>query len=190
MEAFGYERGSFQWKHMWARKHIPGVRGTWGVTKRSALSKGSWSSVLWELKQETCMSESHAFSSCYHTSLPFGSASHTPTNPWSLCEAHRGGSSNPCARRSLRSCLKTNQNPSDTDVNCHFSHKFGITFWYGGLLRIVTEQSTYLLWYSCHCLSLSSLVCCCHLSVLQHGPAPLTHLICCFQNISLHEKYQ
>ena len=70
----------------------------------------------------------------------FGSASQTPTNPWSLCEAHKGWRDNSCARRSLRYCLKTNWNPSDTAVNCHFSHEFGNSFWYGGLLRIATEH--------------------------------------------------
>lgn len=151
---------------------------------------GSWGSMLWELKHETRMSQSHDLSSCYPTPLPFGSASHTPTNPWSLCEAHRGGSSNSCARRSLGCCLKANPNPSDTAVNCHFSHEFGNSLWYGGLLRIAIEQSTYLLWSSYHWLSLTSVVCCRHLSHLQDCPAPLTHLICCFQNISLHREFQ
>lgn len=135
------------------------------------------------------MPESHDLSSSYPTPLSYGWASHTPTNPWSLCEAHRCRSSNSCAERSLRCCLKANPNPSDTAVSCHFSHEFRNSFWYGGLLRIATEQSTYLLWSSCHCLSLSSVVCFRHLSLLQDGPAPLTHSICCFHNISLHRKF-
>lgn len=149
---------------------------------------GIWGSMLWELKHETHMPESHDLSSSYPTPLSYGWASHTPTNHWSLCEAHRCGSSNSCARRSLRCCLKANPNPSDTPVSCHFSHEFRNSFWYGGLLRIATEQSTYLLWSSCHCLSLSSVVCFRHLSLLQDGPAPLTHSICCFSQYQLTQE--
>lgn len=150
---------------------------------------GSWSSMLWKLKQETCISVPWLvllLSYSIAIWLSFTQSYQPLINFW----GQWGGSSNSCARRSLRCCPKANQNPSDTAVNCHFSHKFGKTIWYGGLLRTATEQSAYLLWSSYHCLSLSSLVCCHHLSLVEDGPGPLTHLICCFQNISLHRKFQ
>lgn len=100
---------------------------------------GSWSSVLWKLKQETCMSVPWlVFLLSYSIAiwLSFTHFYQPLINFW----GQWGGNSNSCARRSLRCCPKANQNPSDTAVNCHFSHKFGNSIWYGGLLSHRAER--------------------------------------------------
>lgn len=156
---------------------------------------GTWRDLLWswELKRYVMRVKTrtmHDLSSCYGTPLPFGSASPAPANLWPFCEAHRGsGSGSSCVRRSLRCCLKANWNPFDTAVSCHFSHKFENSFWYGGLFRIATEQSTWsMIWLSLPITTITGLLSL--PSLPQNGSAPLTHLICCLQSISLPRKFQ